>query len=108
MMKMRILRTLKICGHKVKVKILKTLSQAIRRGALSGYARQQENFRGLAMIRLYCKKCGKYCGKRDEILFRLERGAKVEISVTCRACANRVCRRTDRRCSDKQRRDAMR
>ena len=38
------------------------------------------------MIRLYCKKCGKYCGQRDEIIFRLERGAKAEITVTCRAC----------------------
>lgn len=43
------------------------------------------------MIKLYCALCGRYCGRRDEILFRLERGAKVEISVTCRACSEGRC-----------------
>lgn len=47
------------------------------------------------MIRLYCKHCGKYCGKRDKIIFRLERGAKVEISVTCRACSEGRCEVVD-------------
>jgi hypothetical protein len=40
-----------------------------------------------AMIKLHCQYCGVYCGQRpDEIVFRMAKGAKVEIEATCADC----------------------
>lgn len=38
------------------------------------------------MIKLYCQYCGVYCGQRPEIVFKMAKGADVEIVATCNDC----------------------
>jgi len=41
------------------------------------------------MIKLFCQYCGVYCGQRpDEIVFRMAKGARIDIEATCAECNN--------------------